>query len=300
MSLFSDNFVGKDCRVVYEVDAAHADEDIAGEFQIVCGGGEFRIPYCFHVCAVDPEGRLIETLEEFAGLAREDGEEALRFFESSDFARCPFMQTAGVRTLYDGIWGRGNRQNALEEFLVGTGTKEPVRFSVKERKKEYQVPAESFTDAFTIVRSTWGYTRLEISSDSPWLKLGRRMVTDREFEGEATCQVPYMVDLDGLHGGKNYGRIHIKGVYGEEVIPVFVVMRTNRQWADGMSWKRDFGNFVSLYLRQETGEYERSLLLNSMQTALSRAHSTAADPRRVRLYQADVALLQEKREHVGI
>lgn len=296
VSLFSDNFVGKDCRVVYEVDASHADEDIAGEFQIVCGGGEFRIPYCFHVCAVDPEGRLIETLEEFAGLAREDGEEALRFFESSDFARCPFMQTAGVRTLYDGIWGRGNRRNALEEFLVGTGTKEPVRFSVKERKKEYQVPAESFTDAFTIVRSTWGYTRLEISSDSPWLKLGRRMVTDREFEGEATCQVPYMVDLDGLHGGKNYGRIHIKGVYGEEVIPVFVVMRTNRQWADGMSWKRDFGNFVSLYLRQETGEYERSLLLNSMQTALSRAHSTAADPRRVRLYQADVALLQEKRE----
>ena len=188
VSLFSDNFVGKDCRVVYEVDAAHADEDIAGEFQIVCGGGEFRIPYCFHVCAVDPEGRLIETLEEFAGLAREDGEEALRFFESSDFARCPFMQTAGVRTLYDGIWGRGNRQNALEEFLVGTGTKEPVRFSVKERKKEYQDPAEPFTDAFTIVRSTWGYTTLEVFSDSPWLKLGKRAVTNRDFDG-AVCQV---------------------------------------------------------------------------------------------------------------
>ncbi len=297
VSLFSDNFVGKDCRVVYEVDASHADEDIAGEFQIVCSGGEFRIPYCFHVCAMDPEGRQIETLEEFAGLVREDEEEALRFFESSEFARCTFMQAAGVRTLYDGIWGRGNRQNALEEFLVGTGTKEPVRFSVKERKKEYQVPAEPFTDAFTIVRSTWGYTRLEVFSDSPWLKLGKRAVTNRDFDG-AVCQVAYMIDTDGLHAGKNYGRIYIKGVYGEEVIPVSVVMRTNRRWADGMSWKRDFGNFVSLYLRQETGEYEQNLLLNSMQTALSRAHSTAVDPLRIRLYQADVALLQGKREQV--
>ena len=295
VSLFSDNFVGRDCRVIYEVDASYADEDIVGEFQIVCSGGEFRIPYCFHVCAVDPEGRQIETLEEFAGLVREDEEEALRFFESAELAKCTFMQAAGVRTLYDGIWGRGNRQNALEEFLVGTGTKEPVRFSVKERKKEYQFPAEPFTDAFTIVRSTWGYTRLEIFSDSPWLRPDRKVVTNRSFDG-AACQVTYMVDTDGLHAGKNYGRIYINGIYGEEVIPVSVVMRTNRVWADGISWKRDFRNFASLYIRQEIGEYERNLLFNSMQTALSRAHSTAMDPRRIRLYQADVALLQEKGE----
>ena len=54
VSLFSDNFMGRDCRVIYEVDASYAEEDIEGEFQIVCSGGEFRIPYCFHVCAVNP------------------------------------------------------------------------------------------------------------------------------------------------------------------------------------------------------------------------------------------------------
>jgi len=108
--------------------------------------------------------------------------------------------------------------------------------------------------------------------------------------------VAYKIDTDGLHAGKNYGRISVSGIYGEEVIPVSVVMRTNRQWADGISWKRDFRNFASLYIRQEIGEYERNLLLNSMQTALSRAHATAVEPGRVRLYQADVALLQEKGE----
>ncbi|MCI8466281.1 MAG: hypothetical protein HFI63_10610 [Lachnospiraceae bacterium] len=295
VSLFSDNFIGKDCRIVYEVDASYADEDITGEFHIVCSGGEFRIPYCFEVCAVDPEGREIKTLEEFAVLVREDEEEGLRFFESSDFTRCPFMQDAGIRTLYDGLWGRGNRQNALEEFLVGTGTKKPVRFSIQERKKEYQIPPEPFTDGFTILRNAWGYMRLEIASDSPWLKVSRQVVTDRDFDGSA-CVVSYMVDTDRLHAGKNYGRIFVKGIYGEEVIPVSVVLRSNRRWADGLSWKRDFGNFVSLYLRQEAEEYERNLLLNSMQTALARAHVTAKEPLCIRLYQADVSLLQEKRE----
>ncbi len=295
VSLFSDNFVGKDCRVIYEVDASYADEDITGEFQIVCSGGEFRIPYCFHVCMTDPEGQQIETLEEFAGLVRADEEEALRFFESSDFTKCPFMQSSGARTLYDGLWGRGNRQNSLEEFLVGTGTKDPVRFSVKEKKKEYMIPDEPVPDTITIARNTWGYVRLELTSDSSWLKLERQVVTDRDFDGE-TCKVAYLVDTNELHAGKNYGRIFVRGIYGEEMVPVSVTLRSNRLWADGLSWKRDFGNFVSLYLKQETGEYERNFLLNSMQTALSRAHSTAQDPLRIRLYQADVFLLQEKGE----
>lgn len=295
VSLFSDNFMGRDCRVIYEVDASYAEEDIEGEFQIVCSGGEFRIPYCFHVCAVNPEGRKIESLEDFTSLVKENGEEALRFFESSDFIKCPFMQEAGIRTLYDGLWGRGSRQNALEEFLVGTGAKEPVRFTVREAEKEYQLPEESFCDTLTVQRSGWGYVRLELSSDSDWIQFDRPAVTDADFDGDL-CSVPYTVRYDRLHAGKNYGRIRVSGLYDEAVLPVSAVLRSNRLWTDGPSWKRDFANFVSLYLKQEAGQYEQNLLLNSMQTALSRAHATARVPAVIRLYQADVSLLQEKGE----
>ena len=246
VSLFSDNFMGRDCRVIYEVDASYAEEDIEGEFQIVCSGGEFRIPYCFHVCAVNPEGRKIESLEDFTGLVKENGEEALRFFESSDFIKCPFMQEAGIRTLYDGRWGRGSRHNALEEFLVGAGAKEPVRFTVKEAEKEYQLPEESFCDTLTVQRSGWGYVRLELSSDSDWIQFDRPAVTDADFDGDL-CSVPYTVRYDRLHAGKNYGRIRVRGLYDEAVLPVSAVLRSNRLWTDGPSWKRDFGNFVSLY-----------------------------------------------------
>ena len=298
VSLLSDNFMGKDCRIIYEVDSSYAEEDIKGEFQIVCSGGEFRIPYCFHVCAVDPEGHQVRTLKEFAAMARENVQEALRFFESSDFVKCPFMQDAGLRTLYDGIWGRGNRQNAMEEFLVGAGAKKPVRFSIKDKERTYHSLYEPVTDRLLIKRSTVGYIHLQITCDADFIRLEKEEISSQDFEGD-TCAVEYMVIPEKLHAGKNSGMIRVTGVRGEETVRILVDMHSNRTWADGPAYKKDFSNFVSLYLKKEAGEYEKNLVLNSMQTALSRDHAIAKDPSLIRLYQADVYLMQDKREQAA-
>ena len=34
VSLLSENFMGKDCRIIYEIDASYAEGDITGEFQV--------------------------------------------------------------------------------------------------------------------------------------------------------------------------------------------------------------------------------------------------------------------------
>ncbi|QNM04768.1 DUF5717 family protein [Qiania dongpingensis] len=295
VSLLSENFMGKDCRIIYEIDASYAEGDITGEFQVVCSGGEFRIPYHFHVCAVNPEGRQVTSLKEFTILAKENEEEALKFFESSDFVKCPFMQEAGIRVLYDGLWGRGNRQNALEEFLVGAGLKKPVLFHIKKKDRDYQAPPESFSDTLVIKRSGWGYIRLELTADTDFIQLERTAVTEQDFDGDS-CTVGYTVRFDRLHAGHNWGAVQVKGIYGEETVPISVTLHSNRTWTDGPSYKKDFNNFISLDLKQWAGEYERNLLLNSMQTALSRTHATAQNPSVIRLYQAGIFLMQDKKD----
>ena len=53
--------------------------------------------------------------------------------------------------------------------------------------------------------------------------------------------------------------------------------------------------FYTCYLKQMAGEYEEQPVLVSMQSALARAYSEAPYPELIRLYQADTALLQDKR-----
>lgn len=294
VSLFSGNFVGKDCRIIYEVDASYAEGDIEGEFQIVCSAGEFRIPYRFRVCAVSGENGA-STLEEFAAMARENGEEALRFFESADFRKCPFMEDAGLRTLYESVWGRGDRHEGLEQFLAGAGAKEPVTVSIKEEPADYQYPREDISGTVTLMRSGWGYLRLAVSADVPWLSFQKNELTDKDFEGNR-CLLGCRVRLDRLHAGKNQGRITVRGLFGTLTAQVSVTARSNRAWAQEQAYKRDFYNFALQYIKAETGLYERELLLNGMQTSLARALPEAPEPARIRLYQADIALKQERAE----
>ena len=58
-------------------------------------------------------------------------------------------------------------------------------------------------------KSTWGFMRLEISSDAPFLKVERPLVTTDEFIG-STYQMEYLIDPGLLHPGRNWGRIAVK------------------------------------------------------------------------------------------
>ena len=205
VSLLTDNFMGRDCRILYEVDASYAEGNIKGEFQIVSSGGEFRIPYCFHICAANPGGFQVNTLREFAEFAGQAPDEALKYFESPDFVKNPFMQDSGLRVLYDGLWGRGNRQNSMEEFLVGAGAKKPVRFTVKDKERIYQSVTEPVSGELIIRRSTAGYLYLTLSCDADFIKLESAAVNSQDFTGD-TCTVPYTIYPGRLHAGVNDGR----------------------------------------------------------------------------------------------
>ena len=295
VSLVNDNFMGKDCRIVYEVDSAGADADLQGEFQIVCSAGEYRLPYVFHVCAADPEGQQITELSDFVSYAETNPEEALRLFESHELKKLPFMQDMCVRTIYEELWGHGDRRNAMEEFLTASGAKRPVHLTWSEDKKEYLLPEESFSDQILVKPSGRGYTWAEVTSDSEWLVPEQDRIAGSDFAGEG-AEVRYAVRLELLHAGNNYGELRIRGLYEELRIPVHVKLPGDPEREIRSSYERDMLQFYTCYLKQMAGEYEEQPVLVSMQSALARAYSEAPYPELIRLYQADIALLQDKAE----
>ena len=117
-------------RIPYEVDTTYLTQGdvIEGAFYLVTDGGERKVPYSFGV-ELGSSGKLLDALktpQDYGEVARMDLELALRIYDFQDFSEAPFMQDLHVRTLYDGLRTGTNRQNLLEEFLVGIGAKEPV------------------------------------------------------------------------------------------------------------------------------------------------------------------------------
>lgn len=135
-------FGGVRNRITFEIDSMYLTQKdvITGALYLVTNAGEQKVPYSFSI-EVEASGRTLENLQkakDFAELARRDQETALRLFEYQDFVEAPFMQDIHVRALYDGLKGRGNRQNLLEEFLVALKAKDPVRLEVENHHLCYE------------------------------------------------------------------------------------------------------------------------------------------------------------------
>jgi hypothetical protein len=302
VKVWDNHFIGTSCEIRYEVDAPAGEPGarIEGKFQIVCSYGEFEIPYAYQVEAVLPTAaRVIDTIDAFAELARTEDGLALNMFDSPEFLHLPFMKNnPGCRVLYEGLTGRGSRRVAMEEFLTGTGAKEHVRLSVDTSPKKYQDPEHPVVDRIRIERSCWGYVRIDVSADAPFIQIEKSILTPDDFQGNF-CDLGYAIDPGALHAGRNFGRLTIQTVYQEFVIECEVLARGSGDEA-GQLYRQEYLNYVDLYLNYQAGNRGERLLLNGMQTELSRMRSSGQSTDLAEMFHAEVYLLQGRREQAGL
>ena len=108
-------FGGLRNHIGYEINSRYLEygDVIEGSFYLVTNGGEKEVPYSFRVQA-GVSGKTLGQLKDpmdFAKMARQDYELAVRVFEYRDFTEVPFMQDMHVRAVYDGLRGHGNRRS---------------------------------------------------------------------------------------------------------------------------------------------------------------------------------------------
>ena len=133
-------FGGLRNHIVYEVDTSWCENGdlIRGNFTLVTNSGELEVPFLFRVEMIESVRVLstLKTMEDFVELAKRDMDLALRLMEYRDFTEAPFFKDLKIRTIYEGLKGHGNRQNALEEFFLAAGVKEPIELTLSTAKKE--------------------------------------------------------------------------------------------------------------------------------------------------------------------
>lgn len=302
VKVWDNHFIGTSCEIRYEVNAQNEEPGsrLEGCFQIVSSYGEFQIPFAFRVdAALSATAQIIDSLDAFAELARTEDGLALNVFTSSEFVRFPFMKDKpGCRVLYEGLTGRGSRRIAMEEFLTGIGAKEPVKLAVDESPRSCGAPEYPTPDRIKIERSGWGYVKIEAFADASFIQLEKKTLFPDDFE-ENVCFLTYTVDPSALHAGRNCGRIFLKTIRQEFTILCEAYAKTELDKAE-LIRRQEYLNYVDLYLNYQAGNRGERLLLNGMQTELSRMRSSGRSSDLEQILHAEVFLLQGRREQAGL
>ncbi len=247
-------FGGVRNRITFEIDSMYLTQKdvITGAFYLVTNAGERKVPYSFSI-AVEASGRTLEslnTVEDFAELARKDQETALRLFEYQDFVEAPFMQDIHTRALYDGLKSRGNRQNLLEEFLVALKAKEPVRLEVESHHLSFERQEKPTKQWLEVHASTWGYVQFQVSADGDFLELPKKFFTLQDFK-DGVCQVGYIVNPARLHGGRNLGAFLIATIRDFQLVHVEAQGGDEELRLPRSTDRENLGHYLALRLQYE-------------------------------------------------
>lgn len=293
--VLSTSFGGNRNRIFYEIDCRHlSDGDkIEGAFDLVTNGGEKRLPYSF-VVEPDPVGKVIaglKTPEIFAKLVQTEGEFAKRLFEYRDFTDAPFLQDLHARALYDGLKGRPDRRNGLEEFLVGMNAKPAVTLKTDLSVRTYDNSEPDKRDVIRLECSNWGYVRFEVHTDGDFLFIPQDVFTDADFQ-DGVCEIPFEIDRDYLHHGKNLGAVWIHSMRQKLCVPIEVLAGEEQKSRASFSRREAFGTYLELRLEYELGLYGEALMRNQLHQQLDVIISQYGESLAVNLYQADLKILE--------
>ncbi len=200
-----------------------ADGDIvSGNIYIEADAGEIKIPVKLTVYEKDKAEDFddVQALEDFSKLANKNPRQAFGVFISSDFpVNVLNGKNTPYRSLYKGLSANPVTYQHMEEFLVATGKKEPVRISTDKQEKSVYKINTSLKDTLYIYRNTWGYCSIDVEVTGDFIEVEKKNITSDDFIGKI-YGLEYVINKDRLSALKSRGRIALRTPYDEIVMEI--------------------------------------------------------------------------------
>lgn len=203
-------FSGVKAEIKYAVNTEYINEgdEINGEINVVSNGGEVVIPVKFIVDSTSFTTSMgeLKNLFHFANLVQMNYEEALAIFMSDDFAHIFLEDDFYLLSMYEGLKNSSSPEMAMEEFLVSANKKNKTRISLSAREKTYEFLCENEGDTVVISKDNWGYVDMEVKVSGDFIEIPKTKITSNDFAG-SNYELSYLIKIDKLHAGMNYGYI---------------------------------------------------------------------------------------------
>lgn len=224
-----EGFEGNPIRINYTFDCTglmpgHVEQ---GKFTVVCNGGEYELPFTVfveHPFVMTDYGK-VQSMTDFKRLAMQDFAEAKRLFRTRKFYDVLKYEDNRVRNLYDNMRKWSLDEQALEEFLVGIKQKERIFLTAKQEEICHDNILETQKGRLDIIKNTWGFASISLETVGDFLEIRKRELTTEDFVGNVYSS-EYMIHVEKLHSGYNFGAIFIHTPY--ETIQVKVTVHQSR------------------------------------------------------------------------
>ena len=209
-------FFGISNRIFYQIDTSglREGEETDGCFTFCTDLGEYMIPYRIRIrekTPVDQVGK-IDSTEALKELARQDFQSAYPVFTGAEFRQLLEEKEPDRLVLYDALKEASFHYQSLEEFFIGCGLKDPVELSLDSEELRMEAADHPVRETLTLHRGSWGFLKIEISSDCRFLRPEKKTITTDEFAGDQ-YELGFVIDSNFLHAGRNYGRIRVSTCY---------------------------------------------------------------------------------------
>lgn len=227
--------------ITYKINAKylHKNDCLKGFFYIYSQNQVKKLPFTITVKKQYPISSIgeINNIDAFAELAKRSFSEALGIFYSDEFKSIIENSSKDVKLLYKGFSFAQKSESNLEEFLVESGCKERVYFDLNTSKREYTFVSANIKESIDITRNTWGYIRLEATTDCNFISVENNLITGDFFLG-SKLTLNYYIHKERLHKGRNYGQIIISGMGIVRKIEIVATTsdlyeRSNSEYIDG-------------------------------------------------------------------
>ena len=225
-------FYSSENKILYQIDTSglKPGEGTEGQFTLCTDLGEYQLPYCVRIKqeTQSREKAAVSGTRELAELTRKDFQAAYPVFISPGFEQVLLEKEPENQILYEALKRQTFSYQSLEEFLIGSGQKEPVEITLDKGEACFSDLEQSVRESVAIRKEGWGFLRLDVSSDTRFLRPEKKILATDEFVGNQ-YQLEYIIDTNFLHAGRNYGRIKVSTCYQTLYFEVTVAKKTEAE-----------------------------------------------------------------------
>ncbi|MCD7981129.1 MAG: DUF5717 family protein [Clostridiales bacterium] len=204
-------------------------EEESGVFVVTSSSGEYLFPFTARITrhyVATSIGR-IKTLNDFTNLCNLNWEEALEVFRSPFFCNIFHKDADFYTLLYRSLTQQKCTSHEMEEFLIAAGRKKRSVFTVSQPKRTYFVRERPVHVSVEVRKSEWGYCDIRVSSEAPFVSLGKKRLQMYDFSGKH-AEFDVQIFPERMREGKNQAVLCLQNGFQTERM-VLTCVRGNPQ-----------------------------------------------------------------------